>query len=138
ARHINGECVLFCDEVTDSIQRLIDVTEYRRGRQKEYNERHNITPQSVVRAVQKSLHQYQDDRSRAEKLNRSLVAEEASLYDAVNVLSELEQEMQEAATRLEFERAAHLRDQIKELKKRAGLEKGASRPGKEKEAFRKK
>ena len=138
ARHINGECVLFCDEVTDSIQRLIDVTEYRRGRQKEYNERHNITPQSVVRAVQKSLHQYQDDRSRAEKLNRSLVAEEASLYDAVNVLSELEQEMQEAATRLEFERAAHLRDQIKELKKRAGLEKGESRPGKEKEAFRKK
>jgi len=93
----------------------------------------------VVRAVQKSLHQHQDDRSRAEKLNRSLVAEEASLYDAVNVLRELEGEMQEAAARLEFERAAHLRDQIKELKKRAGLETNEeSRPGKEKEAFRKK
>ena len=122
ARHINGECVLFCDEVTDSIQRLIDVTEYRRNRQKEYNEKHNITPQSVVRAVQESLHQYQDDRSAAEKLNSSIVAEDASVYDAVNVLMELEGEMQEAASKLEFERAAHLRDQIKELKKRAGLE----------------
>ena len=78
---------------------------------------------SVVRAVQQSLQQYQDDRSRAEKLNRSLVAEEASVYDAVNVLSELEGEMQEAAGKLEFERAAHLRDQIKQLKKRAGLDK---------------
>jgi excinuclease ABC subunit B len=123
ARHINGECVIFCDQVTDSIQRLIDVTEYRRARQQEHNEKHNITPQSVVRAVQKSLHQYQDDRSAAEKLNSSLVAEDASVYDAVNVLMELEGEMQEAAAKLEFERAAHLRDQIKELKKRAGLEK---------------
>ncbi len=138
ARHINGECVLFCDKVTDSIQRLIDVTEYRRRRQQEYNERHNITPQSVVRAVQKSLQLYQDDRSRAEKLNRSLVAEEASVYDAVNVLSELEQEMQEAAAKLEFERAAHLRDQIRELKKRAGLEKEEGGPGEEKESPRKK
>ncbi|MFP6866984.1 MAG: excinuclease ABC subunit UvrB [Roseibacillus sp.] len=123
ARHINGECVIFCDQVTDSIQRLIDVTEYRRARQQEHNEKHNITPQSVVRAVQKSLHQYQDDRSAAEKLNSSLVAEDASVYDAVNVLMELEGEMQEAAAKLEFERAAHLRDQIRELKKRAGLEK---------------
>jgi len=131
ARHINGECALFCDQVTDSIQRLINVTEYRRSRQKEYNERHNITPQSVVWAVQESLHQHQDDRSRAEKLNRSLVAEEASLYDAVNVLRELEGEMQEAAARLEFERAAHLRDQIKELKKRAGLEKNEEKKVKE-------
>ena len=72
--------------------------------------------------MQQSLQQYQDDRSRAEKLNRSLVAEEASVYDAVNVLSELEGEMQEAAGKLEFERAAHLRDQIKQLKKRAGLD----------------
>jgi excinuclease ABC subunit B len=123
ARHINGECVLFCDVVTDSIQRLIDVTEYRRARQQEYNEKHNITPQSVVRAVQESLHQYQDDRSAAEKLNSSLVGENATVYDAVNVLMELEGEMQEAAAKLEFERAAHLRDQIKELKQRAGLEK---------------
>ena len=123
ARHVKGECVLFCDQVTDSIQRLIDVTENRRSRQQAYNEEHNITPHSVVRAVQQSLQQYQDDRSRAEKLNRSLVAEEASVYDAVNVLSELEGEMQEAAGKLEFERAAHLRDQIKQLKKRAGLDK---------------
>ena len=123
ARHLNGECVLFCDEVTESIQRLIDVTEYRRRRQEDYNEKNNITPQSVVRAVQQSLHQLQDDKSRAEKLSSSLVAEDPAVYDAVNVLMELESEMQEAAGKLEFERAAHLRDQIKELKRRAGLEK---------------
>ena len=123
ARHLNGECVLFCDEVTESIQRLIDVTEYRRRRQEDYNEKNNITPQSVVRAVQQSLHQLQDDKIRAEKLSSSLVAEDPAVYDAVNVLMELESEMQEAAGKLEFERAAHLRDQIKELKRRAGLEK---------------
>ncbi len=121
ARHVRGECVLFCDEVTDSIQRLIDVTEYRRERQQAHNEQHGITPQSVVRAVQESLHQYQDDKSRAEKLNSSIVAEDATVYDAVNVLMELEAEMQEAAAKLEFERAAHLRDQIRELRQRSGL-----------------
>ena len=51
------------------------------------------------------------------------MAEDATVYDAINVLMELESEMQEAAARLEFERAAHLRDQIRELKQRAGLEK---------------
>jgi len=122
ARHIHGECVLFCDEVTESIQRLLDVTDYRRARQKAHNEEHGITPRSVVRSVQESLHQYHDERRAAEQLNRSIVAEDATVYDAVNVLMELEAEMQEAAAKLEFEKAAHLRDQIREVKRRAGIE----------------
>jgi excinuclease ABC subunit B len=122
ARHINGECVLFCDDVTDSIQRLLDVTGHRRERQMAHNEKHGITPQSVKRAVQASLHQYLAGAKKADKLTSSLVAEDDVVYNAVEVIREMEAEMAEAATKLEFEKAAHLRDQIKELRKRAGME----------------
>jgi excinuclease ABC subunit B len=116
ARHLNGECYLFCDVVTDSIQKLLDVTEYRRTRQREHNELHGITPMSVKRAVQESLQVYSHQREDADKLNSSMVAEDEAVYDKVRVLAELEEEMREAASRLEFERAAHLRDQITALK----------------------
>ena len=115
ARHIDGECVIFCDVVTDSIQALIDITEYRRARQKEHNEKHGITPQGVVRAVQESLSQHQSNKETADELNQGLVASDQESYNVVNVISELEEEMREAAAKLEFERAAHLRDQIKQL-----------------------
>jgi len=116
ARHLNGECVLFCDTVTDSIQRLLDVTEHRRTRQQAYNEEHNITPIGVHRAVQESLQVYSNQRESAEKMASSLVAEDEAEYDKVRVIAELEGEMRDAAARLEFERAAHLRDQIVALK----------------------
>jgi len=115
ARHVDGECVIFCDVVTDSIQALIDITEYRRARQMEHNEKHGITPQGVVRAVQESLSQHQSNKETAEELNQGLVASDQESYNVVNVISELEEEMREAAAKLEFERAAHLRDQIKQL-----------------------
>jgi excinuclease ABC subunit B len=116
ARHIGGECVLFCDVVTDSIQALLNVTEHRRTCQKEYNETHGITPQGVKRALQQSLHTHEKEREQAEMLNRSLVADNVETYDKLRVIAELEEEMREASSRLEFERAAHLRDQIAALK----------------------
>ncbi len=116
ARHLHGQCVLFCDEVTDSIQRLLDVTEYRRSRQVEHNEKHGITPQSVKRAVQESLQLYSNQRDSAGKFERSIVAEDEAVYDKIRVIAELEKEMLDASAKLEFERAAHLRDQIKFLK----------------------
>ena len=116
ARHVNGECVLFADVVTDSIQTLINVTEYRRARQIAHNEEHGITPQSVIRSVQQSLHSYEKGKQHAEKLNASLVAEDETSYDKLRVIAELEQEMRDASSKLEFERAAHLRDQIATLK----------------------
>ncbi|MDP0491980.1 MAG: excinuclease ABC subunit UvrB [Verrucomicrobiota bacterium JB023] len=121
ARHVNGECVLFCDKITDSIQRLIDVTEYRREKQIAYNTEHGITPKSVIRRVQESLHSYEATSAKSQKLNAKMVAEDEMVYNATEVLKELEAEMQEAASKLEFERAAHLRDQIKQLKEKAGL-----------------
>ena len=123
ARHVNGECVLFCDTVTDSIQCLLDVTEYRRRVQKEYNERHGITPQSVRRAVQKSLHDREGSVRAGQEVNAAMVAEDELVFNAVEVIREMEEEMQKASAKLEFEKAAHLRDQIRELQKRAGLEK---------------
>jgi excinuclease ABC subunit B len=116
ARHVNGECVLFADVVTDSIEALIDITEYRRARQIAHNEANGITPQSVKRAVQQSLHSYDKGLHEADKLNASLVAEDESAYDKLRVISELEEEMRIAASKLEFERAALIRDQIGQLK----------------------
>jgi excinuclease ABC subunit B len=116
ARHVAGECVLFCDLVTDSIQALLDISAYRRGRQQAYNEQHSITPQSVKRAVQQSLQSHEHEREQAEAMNRSLVADDVETYDKLRVIAELEEEMREAAARLEYERAAHLRDQIQALK----------------------
>ena len=116
ARHLGGECVLFCDVVTDSIQTLLDVTEHRRSRQKDHNEKHGITPQSVKRALQQSLHTHEKELAQADKLNSSMVAESVETYDKLRVIAELEEEMREASSRLEFERAAHLRDQIAALK----------------------
>jgi excinuclease ABC subunit B len=116
ARHLHGQCVLLCDKVTDSIQRLLDETERRRSRQLAHNAEHGITPRSVQRAVQQSLHSFEKDRASADQLNASLVAENPDAYDKLRVIAELEEEMREASSRLEFERAAHLRDQIRSLK----------------------
>lgn len=119
ARHVNGECMLFCDSVTESIQQLLDITAYRREQQISYNEAHGISPRSVVRSVQQSLQAYSDEDSREE--NPSMLAEDEASYNVMQVLSELQDEMREAAAKLEYERAAHLRDQITEFKKRSGL-----------------
>jgi excinuclease ABC subunit B len=81
-----------------------------------HNEAHGITPQSVKRAVQQSLHAYEKEREHAAHLTASLVADNEETYDKLRVIAELEEDMREASSRLEFERAAHLRDQIIALK----------------------
>ena len=119
ARHVNGEVVLFADIITESIQRLVAITEFRRARQSEYNEQHGITPKSVRRAVQESLH----TMLRGRQLEESVVRESGGDFDLTEVLRELEEEMQLAAANLEYERAALLRDQILELKNVTGVTK---------------
>ncbi len=115
ARHVNGEAVLFADVVTDSIQNLINITEYRRRIQSEFNAEHGITPRTVSRGDQGSLRIYQRSRDS----ESSLVAENGD-EDIALIIRELQEEMQEAATQLEFERAALIRDQIQNLQKQAG------------------
>ena len=117
ARHINGEVVLFADTVTQSMQALISISEYRRTKQMEYNEVHGITPQTVRRAVQESLHTI----LRGREIESSVIRETGGDFNVTELLRELEDEMQQASANLEFERAALLRDQIMEVKSGAGI-----------------
>jgi excinuclease ABC subunit B len=119
ARHINGEVVLFADQVTNSMQRLLDVSEYRRARQLDYNKEHGITPKSVQRAVQESLHVILKGR----EVEQGIVRETPSDFDLNELIRELERDMAAAAASLEYERAALLRDQISELKSGSGVSK---------------
>jgi excinuclease ABC subunit B len=119
ARHINGEVVLFADVVTQSMEALISISEYRRTKQMEYNVKHGITPQTVRRAVQESLHTI----LRGREIAASVIQEAGGNFDLTELLRELEEEMQTASANLEFERAALLRDQIMEVKSGAGITK---------------
>ncbi len=119
ARHINGEVVLFADQMTQSMEALISISEYRRTKQVDYNEKHGITPQTVRRAVQESLHTI----LRGREIAASVIQEAGGNFDLTELLRELEEEMQQASANLEFERAALLRDQIMEVKNGTGLSK---------------
>jgi excinuclease ABC subunit B len=113
ARHLNGEVILYADVMTGSIKKFLAVTEFRRKRQLDYNREHNITPRSVSRAVEESLAVYESNREEA-----AGVLKDARLdVDLTQTIAELESEMLKAAEDLHFEKAALLRDQIKELKR---------------------
>src|SRR6202045_4695576 len=117
ARHVNGEVVLFADQVTRSMEALMSISEYRRVKQMEYNEAHRITPQTVRRAVQESLHTI----LRGREIESAVIREAGGDFNVTELLRELEDEMQRASVNLEFERAALLRDQIMEVKSGAGI-----------------
>ncbi|MEO6847295.1 MAG: excinuclease ABC subunit UvrB [Chthoniobacterales bacterium] len=119
ARHVNGEVVLFADVITKSIKKLLEITEYRRQKQIDYNTKHGIIPTSVQRAVQESLHVI----LKGKELERSIVQESAKGFDLHEIIRELERDMTIAAGSLEYERAALLRDQIRELKEGTGIAK---------------
>ena len=113
ARHLNGEVILYADVMTASIKKFLAVSEYRRKRQIAYNLEHNITPRSVSRAVEESLAAYESNREEA-----AGVLKDAKMdVDLTETVKELEGEMLKAAEDLQFEKAALLRDQIKELKR---------------------
>lgn len=111
ARHEKGRVILYADVMTESLKRTVEVTRARRERQMAYNTEHGITPRSVRRAIQRSLHQ----KSRESAKNP--IVQEVGDEDVAAVIAELEEEMLQAAGQLEFERAALLRDQIDRLRK---------------------
>jgi excinuclease ABC subunit B len=111
ARHEKGRVIFYADVMTASIQRTLETVTARRAKQLAHNAAHGITPRSVQRGVQASLH-VKDEAKNAP----SLALAESSADEVAAVIAELEEEMQTAADKLEFERAALLRDQINSLK----------------------
>jgi excinuclease ABC subunit B len=115
ARHLNGEVILYADVMTQSIQKFLAVCQYRRQKQLDYNQAHQITPRSVTRAVEESL----SSRPSGERA-AAVINDAGGNFDITETIRELEAEMVQAASNLEFEKAALLRDQIRELKRGLG------------------
>jgi excinuclease ABC subunit B len=116
ARHIEGRAILYADKMTDSMRKAIDETDRRRAIQQAYNVEHGITPMSIVRPVDMSLAKiieadYVDISEQTEGLPDFKSQEELDKF-----IEKLENEMREAAKRFEFEKAAKMRDQIREFK----------------------
>jgi len=116
ARNVNGRVVFYADRVTDSMQKALDETERRRVKQTVYNEEHGIEPATILKDIHNPLVQMSNlDLYSAGPARLSDVAEAVDIPLGERI-ARLEKEMRAAAKRLEFEEAATLRDQIKELR----------------------
>jgi len=111
ARHANAEVILYADSVTESMARAIEETRRRREKQKAYNEAHGIKPETIRKAIRAGLSAEVQGRRQA----RLAVRLSEHDYARTELVRELEAEMHRAAERLEFERAAEIRDRIMEL-----------------------
>ncbi len=122
ARHVRGQVILYADTVTESMRKMIQETTRRRKLQAEYNKKHRITPTTIRKEIREGIE--------AIKKAREIVKEAAGLPegvgDVLQVLSDLEAEMEEAAHNLQFERAILLRDQIKSIQKKLEKEKSVN------------
>ena len=122
ARHIEGRAILYADRMTDSMRRAIDETDRRRAIQRAYNEENGITPQSIVSQVDMGLAAIlKAEYGEVEVEETAGMPELASQADLDAYIARLEAEMREAARKFEFERAARLRDSIKELREKEFL-----------------
>jgi excinuclease ABC subunit B len=116
ARNVSGQVIMYADEITSSMKAALEETNRRRQIQLEYNRRHGIKPRTIRKAISDILEMthYRDvkkKKAEAEKLIRKMPPEEIE-----RAIAALEEEMYAAAAELEFERAAVLRDQLRELK----------------------
>ncbi|MBI3096978.1 MAG: excinuclease ABC subunit UvrB [Planctomycetes bacterium] len=122
ARNVNGEVLLYADTVTDSMKRAMEETDRRRRRQTEYNAEHGITPKTVAKAIRAGI----EEEIRTQKMARLAIGMDEKDYESAEIATHLEREMFEAAERLEFEKAAELRDLVRELREKS-LETGPAR-----------
>jgi excinuclease ABC subunit B len=116
ARNVAGEVLMYADEITDSMRQAIEETNRRRALQLDYNEKHGISPRTIVKSVEQVLGAtaVADEDRRKEKV-REKRATYLTGMDTKELLAELRREMSDAAKRLEFELAATLRDKIEEI-----------------------
>ncbi len=125
ARHINGTAILYADAETHSMRRAIDETERRRRKQSAYNRARGITPTGISKRVKdiiEGVYDHEAARSQLKAAQSQARYEAMSEKDLTREVKRLEKEMLEAARNLEFERAAELRDGLKQLKERLFIE----------------
>ena len=121
ARHIDGQVIMYATEIngkiriTEAMRQAIDETERRRKIQKDYNKKHGITPQGIKKAIKDIA-----DHEHKEATKRNSFIDKVPKEEIDHVISTLEQKMELHVQNLEFERAATIRDEIEELKKRKG------------------
>ncbi|WP_421788645.1 excinuclease ABC subunit UvrB [Hyphobacterium sp.] len=126
ARNADSKVILYADRITGSMQRAMDETDRRREKQVAHNEAHGITPKTITRGISDVLEGVMEKTAKGrsakarDRKNRrdGRVAEDQKAFEPNNlkaVIADLEKQMREAAANLEFETAAELRDQIKEL-----------------------
>lgn len=121
ARNIKGKAIMYADKVTDSMQKTIDETNYRRQKQMEYNEKNNLTPKPLNKKIEESvisntsyIDKYSKERNILSQVAESEMAYHAKVdYD--KLIREKRKEMEKAAKELDFIKAAELRDEIKVL-----------------------
>jgi excinuclease ABC subunit B len=118
ARNIFGRVILYADTLTDSIQRALDETSRRRALQEAYNLEHSITPRSVVKSIKNILDTVYEKDYVTVPLEKEDILEDARPENLPRTLEHLRREMREAAARLDFERAAELRDRIVKLEEK--------------------
>ena len=112
ARNVNAKVFMYADRITNSMQNAIDETERRRKIQLKYNQEHNITPETIQKEIRRGLM----EQVKARQVAREAVRFGHTEYEKVELVTQIEKEMLEAAKVLDFERAAFFRDQLRELK----------------------
>ncbi|MHB0946433.1 MAG: excinuclease ABC subunit UvrB [Sedimentisphaerales bacterium] len=112
ARNVDAMVIFYADKVTDAMQKAIDETARRRKIQFQYNKDNNITPETVKKQIYRGL----AEKMKARQFAREAVSLNDMEYDAAEIVAQIEKEMLDAAEKLDFEKAAFLRDQLKELK----------------------
>ena len=119
ARHVEGKVIMYADTMTDSMRKAMGETDRRRARQVAYNEEHGITPQSIVKAIDASLvEMYSPEWAVVPEVDDAPPDTELiPAHELPDRITGLRQEMMDAAERLEYERAAELRDRIKRLER---------------------
>ena len=111
ARNVNSAVFMYGDKITPSMKRAIDETERRRKIQIEYNKKHNITPETIIKSIKGGL----SDMFKARKIAQQAVNMDEQEFSNVEIIAELEKQMLAAADALDFEKAAKLRDKLKEF-----------------------
>ena len=116
ARHVEGHAILYADVMTDSMRKALAETGRRRQTQLEYNERNDITPQSIIKAIDMSLVAVAEGDYVTVPLEVDEEVDNLTPEQRLRFIGELEERMREAARKFEFEKAAQLRDRVKALR----------------------